>query len=42
MSNPPVVFIHGWKASVLADKKTEAVEFDYTLSGEYQIAGYNM
>lgn len=28
---PPVVFIHGWKASVLVDKKSEKVEYDYTL-----------
>jgi pimeloyl-ACP methyl ester carboxylesterase len=28
---PPVVFIHGWKASVLADEKTGKTEFDYTL-----------
>ena len=30
-SLPPVVFIHGWKASVLADKHTGKHEFDYTL-----------
>lgn len=30
-SLPPVVFIHGWKASVLADKNTGKDEFDYTL-----------
>jgi len=29
-SLPPVVFIHGWKASVLADKHTGKNEFDYT------------
>ena len=29
-SLPPVVFIHGWKASVLADKRTGKNEFDYT------------
>jgi len=29
-SLPPVVFIHGWKASVLADKNTGKDEFDYT------------
>lgn len=28
---PPLVFIHGWKASVLADKNTGKAEFDYTL-----------
>jgi len=30
-SLPPVVFIHGWKASVLADKKAGHAEFDYTV-----------
>lgn len=30
-SLPPVVFIHGWKASVLADKHTGKDEFNYTL-----------
>jgi pimeloyl-ACP methyl ester carboxylesterase len=30
-SLPPVVFIHGWKASVLTDQKTGKNEFDYTL-----------
>mmetsp|Transcript_20814 Transcript_20814/g.31292 ORF Transcript_20814/g.31292 Transcript_20814/m.31292 type:complete len:383 (-) Transcript_20814:690-1838(-) len=30
-SLPPVVFIHGWKASVLVDKKTGKDEFSYTL-----------
>ena len=30
-SLPPVVFIHGWKASVLADKNTGKDEFSYTL-----------
>jgi len=28
---PPIVFIHGWKASVLVSKKTGAVAFDFTL-----------
>ena len=31
MKTPPVVFIHGWKASVLVDKNTSRPEFDYTL-----------
>lgn len=30
-SLPPVVFIHGWKASVLVDRKTGHTEFDYTI-----------
>ena len=28
---PPLVFIHGWKASVLTNKHTNKDEFDYTL-----------
>lgn len=27
---PPLVFIHGWKASILASKSTGKVQFDYT------------